>query len=133
MKASRLPTDGDTRPCPQCRNTLVFNSRYPVVAAGMALERSGSEVGDRIRYERAWVSRNGVIIESLWGMPDANIRETKNQQCADDAHRVWCNRWRHSPARIRAVLRRGCDDGHDGDDWLNAERKLSEASRSSAA
>jgi hypothetical protein len=28
---------------------------------------------------------------------------------------------------------RGCDDGHDVDDWLNAERELSEASRSSAA
>ena len=28
---------------------------------------------------------------------------------------------------------RGCEDGHDVDDWLNAERELSEASRSSAA
>ena len=59
MNARRHPTDGDTRPCPQCRNTLVFSSRYPVLAVGMALERSGSEVGDRIRYERAWVCRNG--------------------------------------------------------------------------
>ena len=28
---------------------------------------------------------------------------------------------------------RGCEDGHDVDDWLNAERELREASRSSAA
>ena len=28
---------------------------------------------------------------------------------------------------------RGCDDGHDVDDWLNAERELRDASRSSAA
>ena len=28
---------------------------------------------------------------------------------------------------------RGCEDGHDVDDWLNAERELSDASRSSAA
>jgi hypothetical protein len=38
---------------------LVFNSRYPVLAVGMTLQRSGSEIGDRIRYERAWVCRNG--------------------------------------------------------------------------
>jgi hypothetical protein len=59
MNASQHPADGDTRRCPQCRNTLVFSSRYPVLAVGMALGRSGSEVGDRIRYERAWVCRNG--------------------------------------------------------------------------
>jgi hypothetical protein len=59
MKASPVPSDGDTRPCPQCRNTLVFNSRYPVLAVGVALARPGSEVVDRIRYERAWVCRNG--------------------------------------------------------------------------
>jgi two-component system, cell cycle response regulator DivK len=56
MNASRHYADGDTRPCPQCRNTLVFSSRYPVLAVG-ALGRSGSEVGDHIRYER--VCRNG--------------------------------------------------------------------------
>ena len=28
---------------------------------------------------------------------------------------------------------RGCEDGHDLDDWLNAERELRDASRSSAA
>jgi hypothetical protein len=60
MKASPRPSDGDTRTCPQCRNTLVFNSRYPVLAVGLALQqRSGSEIGERIRYERAWVCRNG--------------------------------------------------------------------------
>ena len=28
---------------------------------------------------------------------------------------------------------RGCEDGHDIDDWLNAERELRDASKSSAA
>lgn len=60
MNASKRPADGDTRRCPQCRNTLVFSSRYPVLAVGLALERSGSQIGDRIRYERAWVCRNGA-------------------------------------------------------------------------
>jgi hypothetical protein len=58
MTAFRSPSDGDTRPCPQCRKTLVFNSRYPVMAGGLALQ-SGSDPHDRIRYERAWVCRNG--------------------------------------------------------------------------
>ena len=54
------PTDGDAKPCPQCRNTLVFSSHYPVLTVGgLALSRSGADVGDRIRYERAWVCRNG--------------------------------------------------------------------------
>ena len=53
------PTDGDTRRCPECRDTLVFSSRSPVLTAGMALTRTGSEAGDRIRYEPAWVCRNG--------------------------------------------------------------------------
>jgi hypothetical protein len=59
MKARERPADGDTRPCPQGRNTLVFSGRYPVLAVGTALRRSGSEVGERLRYERAWVCRNG--------------------------------------------------------------------------
>jgi hypothetical protein len=60
MNASRHPADGDTRPCLQCRNTLVFSSRYPVLAVGMALVRSGSEVGEHIGYERACVSQRGL-------------------------------------------------------------------------
>jgi hypothetical protein len=59
MNASQRPADGDTRPCPQCQNTLVFSRRYPVLTVGMALARPGSEIGGRIRYERAWVCRNG--------------------------------------------------------------------------
>ncbi len=59
MNASQRPADGDTRSCPRCRHTLVFTSRYPVLPVGMALERSGSQVGDRIKYQRAWVCRNG--------------------------------------------------------------------------
>lgn len=52
-------TDGDTRPCPQCRDVLVFNSRYPVLTIGMALTRPRSDIVDGIRVERAWVCRNG--------------------------------------------------------------------------
>src|SRR5258707_1199565 len=58
MTLFRHPTDGDTKPCPECRNTLVFSSHYPVLSVGMALARTGSDVGERIRYERAWVRRN---------------------------------------------------------------------------
>jgi hypothetical protein len=54
----KRPADGDTRPCPQCRNTLVFSSRYPLLAVRMALG-SASDPSERIRYERAWVCRNG--------------------------------------------------------------------------
>jgi hypothetical protein len=35
MKAFPRPCDGDTRPSPQYRNTLVFNSRYPVLTVGI--------------------------------------------------------------------------------------------------
>ena len=59
MKVFRRPADGDTRVCPRCRNTLVFSSRYPVLAVGMPLARPDSEISDRIRYQRAWVCRNG--------------------------------------------------------------------------
>jgi hypothetical protein len=59
MDASRHPTDGDTRRCPQCRDTLVFSSRYPILTVGLALTRPRSEVGDGVRYEPAWVCRNG--------------------------------------------------------------------------
>jgi len=59
MTAPRHPTDGDTRQCPQCRDVLVFSSRYPVLTVGMALTRPRSDVRDRIRYEPAWVCRNG--------------------------------------------------------------------------
>jgi hypothetical protein len=59
LNVSPYPTDGDTRPCPQCRDTLVFSSRYPILTVGMALTRSRSDVGDGIRYERVWVCCNG--------------------------------------------------------------------------
>jgi hypothetical protein len=59
MNALRHPTDGDTRLCPRCRDTLVFSSRYPVLAVRIALTRPRSDVGDGIRYQRAWVCRNG--------------------------------------------------------------------------
>jgi hypothetical protein len=59
MSPYRPPADGDARVCPQCRSTMVFSSRYPVLSVSMALERTGTEGGERIRYERAWVCRNG--------------------------------------------------------------------------
>jgi hypothetical protein len=52
-------TDGTTRRCPQCRGTLVFTSRHPILTVGITLEWSGAERGDRIRYERAWVCQSG--------------------------------------------------------------------------
>jgi hypothetical protein len=45
------------------------------------------------------------------GMPDGDI--------ARRAFELYCDR--------------GCEDGHDVDDWLNAERELRHASSSSAA
>ena len=53
------PTDGDTKTCPQCRQTLVFSSRYPVLSVGLALTHARAGAGVPIRYERAWVCRNG--------------------------------------------------------------------------
>jgi hypothetical protein len=40
--------------------TLVFSSRYPVLTVGMALVSPSVEPGERIRYTRAWVCRNGA-------------------------------------------------------------------------
>ena len=54
------PVDGDTKPCPRCRQTLAFSSRYPVLTVGMALVAPSVEPGERIRYTRAWVCRNGA-------------------------------------------------------------------------
>jgi hypothetical protein len=59
MQVTRQPTDGATRRCPQCKDSLVFRSRHPVLSVGLALTRPASDVGDGIRYERAWVCRNG--------------------------------------------------------------------------
>lgn len=59
MNTSGNPSEFDPRRCPQCRGTLVFSDRYPVLSVGLALTRSRAEAGDGIRYERAWVCRNG--------------------------------------------------------------------------
>jgi hypothetical protein len=59
ISARRPPVEGDTKACPQCRQTLVFNSSYPVLSVGMALITSGREEPNGIRYEPAWVCRNG--------------------------------------------------------------------------
>jgi hypothetical protein len=79
MKASQRPSDGDTRACPQCRDTLVFSSRYPVLAVGMAFG-SGADPHERIRYERAWVCRNGGCdYRELLEMHDAESRKKTNR------------------------------------------------------
>ena len=57
MNRRREPSDGDTKPCPQCRDTLVFSSQYPMLSIGQ-LTRSRPKLGG-IGYERAWVCRNG--------------------------------------------------------------------------
>ncbi len=59
MSTRRHLTDGDTKPCPQCRQTLVFSTHYPVLAVRLALTSPRPDVGETIRYERAWVCRNG--------------------------------------------------------------------------
>jgi hypothetical protein len=51
MLRQRSPSDRDTKLCPQCRQMLVFTSRYPVLSIGMALTRARSDVGDGVRYE----------------------------------------------------------------------------------
>lgn len=58
-RARAVVTEGATRNCPQCRGTLVFTARHPILTVGMTFERSGTERGDRIRYERAWVCQSG--------------------------------------------------------------------------
>jgi hypothetical protein len=57
MNAHREPSDGDTKPCPQCRDTLVFMSDHAVLSVGLLTPGSPNVGG--IRYERAWVCRNG--------------------------------------------------------------------------
>jgi hypothetical protein len=52
------PIDGNMRPCPQCRGTLVFSSRHPVLTVGMSLVSAGTGPGERSNYQRAWVCRN---------------------------------------------------------------------------
>ena len=50
--------EGETRRCPRCRTVLMFKSRHPVLTVGSRLELMGSEISDRVRYERGWVCRN---------------------------------------------------------------------------
>ena len=52
-------TDGDTRRCPHCPDTLVFSNRYPLLTVWMALMKPRADVEDGIRYVRAWICRNG--------------------------------------------------------------------------
>jgi hypothetical protein len=58
-RASRgVLSDGATKRCPQCRDTLVFTSRHPMLASSLRIERSGGSGSGDIQYERAWVCRN---------------------------------------------------------------------------
>jgi hypothetical protein len=58
MQVFRHPTDSDTRLCPQCKATIVFRSRYPVLTIGMA-PRAPNLSAKTVRDERAWICRNG--------------------------------------------------------------------------
>jgi DNA-binding response OmpR family regulator len=55
----RRPAGLDPKPCPRCGRALVFTSHYPELAVGLARRRAGSDVGERLRYERAWVCHTG--------------------------------------------------------------------------
>jgi hypothetical protein len=48
--------DQTRRRCPECRDTLVFSTRYPVLSDRT---RGGGPGDDGIRYQTAWVCRNG--------------------------------------------------------------------------
>ena len=51
--------EGQMKPCPQCRGTLVFKTRLPILTVGGdKLERDAFEIGHGVRYERAWVCQN---------------------------------------------------------------------------
>jgi Protein of unknown function (DUF2934) len=51
MNVPQHLTGPQTRQCPQCRDTLLFSSHYPVLTAGMALSRPRSDVSDGVRYQ----------------------------------------------------------------------------------
>jgi hypothetical protein len=57
---SRRPADGDTRHCPQCKDTLVFRTRYPLLTVRMALTRPGLKSETVIRYDRRGSAETGV-------------------------------------------------------------------------
>jgi hypothetical protein len=45
-----------TKTCAECRDTLVFSNRYPVLSG----RTPGDGSGERgIRYKQAWICRNG--------------------------------------------------------------------------
>ena len=56
-----LPAEGAKKSCPQCRSTLLFSKRYPILTSAMALVREGPPSQDRIRYVQAWVCQNGRL------------------------------------------------------------------------
>jgi hypothetical protein len=49
-------TDQATRTCPECRDALVFSSRYPVLSIQALRDKADERA---IHYEKAWVCRNG--------------------------------------------------------------------------
>ena len=119
----------------------MFNSRYPVLAVGMAVGWSGSEAGDR--------NRRGCA--ATRGCDDRELVETHDlpksaRRTADNV--LTMPSMESPPAAASApgmtesdIARRAfelyCDrgrqDGHDVDDWLNAESELRDASNPSAA
>ena len=54
----RRDSNDETKLCPKCGGTLVFRNHHPILTVGNAHERTGSEIGDRMRYVQAWVCLN---------------------------------------------------------------------------
>jgi len=52
------PEDGDKKPCPHCRQTLVFLGRYPVL--GDKAGAAPKEPATRVRYEGVWICTNAA-------------------------------------------------------------------------
>jgi hypothetical protein len=46
--------EATTRRCPQCKQALVFEARYPVFSTALTVNRDGSGP----QYQPAWVCRN---------------------------------------------------------------------------
>ena len=47
----QAPGDGDTKPCPRCRDTLVFTSRYPALCLGRDV---AGRIGTPTLFKKWW-------------------------------------------------------------------------------
>lgn len=153
MNTARHLTDGDTRPCPQCRDTLVLSSHYPILTVGMALMRPRSDVGDvSATNGRGCAATAAVTTVSSWAMREGDqIMSTPSRRRKD---REPLTQIIGTPATVPIVtgdvpnpveslaieptyedvarrayqlyVERGGEDGRDQEDWFQAERELRE-------